>query len=242
VGGSDRSHLWVLETAALSITAGMTPSLFKSDDKIQHQAKLFYPSERPPLKIPVRGIYYDTHPRTAGSAYSSQFTHFKAHRVPIHVARRLFKNYQDELLPRFPCFLVEDLNHYFDQFYDEEPSEPPGATMPSFVVPMILAISSLTSNSHNFAKVAALSESLYADAMRHVRLLKQSSIQSLQCILLLIELGLLLPYIVNCWYTTGEAMRMAVSLGLHQDPDPATVPNPVHAELRRKIFWTVGRQ
>ncbi|RTE74939.1 hypothetical protein BHE90_010627 [Fusarium euwallaceae] len=235
----DKSHARTLEMVALSVGADMTPDLFDSDPKIQHQAKLFYPSERPPLKIPVRGLYFHDQTRSAGRAYAPQFSHFKATKIPIHVARRLFKNYKDEILPRFPCFMEEDLDHYFESFYGHGTLGQQQTTMPSFIVPMILAISSLTSNSHDFPKVAALSESLHADALENSQLLNTSSIASLQCLVLLIQLALLLPHTANCWFITGEAMRMAVGLGLHQEPDPAIIPDAAHAELRRRIFWTI---
>ncbi|RSL45782.1 hypothetical protein CEP54_014130 [Fusarium duplospermum] len=235
----DKSHAKTLEMVALSVAADMTPDLFDSGFKIQHRAKRFYPSERPPLKIPVRGLYFHDQTRSAGRAYASQFSHFKATKIPIHVARRLFKNYKDEILPRFPCFMEEDLDHYFESFYGHGTLGQQQTTMPSFIVPMILAISSLTSNSHDFPKVAALSESLHADALENAQLLNTSSIATLQCLVLLIQLALLLPHTANCWFITGEAMRMAVGLGLHQEPDPAIIPDAAHAESRRRIFWTI---
>ena len=234
-----KSHSSILELAKLSISTRLTPSLFGSGDKIQHYAKLFYPSERPPLKIPVRGVYHDVHRRTAGRAYAAQSSHFKTHNIPTHVATRLFKNYKDEILPRFPCFDEVDLTDLYGEYYTIGCHEERAPSRAGFVIPMVLAISCLTSNSHDFQKVAALSESLYSDAMRHVGLLGQSSISSLQCIVLLVQLNLLLPYTSNSWYMTGEAMRMAVGLGLHQEPDLSIVPDRTQAELRRKLFWTV---
>lgn len=227
-----------MELVALSVTGTITSRLFKDHGKLQHKSKLFYPSERPPLKIPVRGVYYETQGRTAGHVHARQFTDFQARKIPPHVAKRLFSNYKDDILPRFPCFSEEDLVTFFSQFYGEESLDP--TPMSSFVVPMVLAISSLTSNSHEFPKVAALSESLHSNAMRHMDIIHHSSIQSLQCILLLIQLALLLPYSANLWYFTGEAMRMAVSLGLHQETDPSIVSDPNHVELRRRIFWVVS--
>jgi hypothetical protein len=193
------------------------------------------------LKIPVRGVYHDLHRRTAGRAYTAQSSHFKARNIPIHVATRLFRNYHDEILPRFPCFFEDDLSALFNQFYSTAVNPSPTDERSCFVIPMILAISALTSNSHDVPKVAALSESLYADAMRHAGLLKDASISSLQSILLLIQLTLLLPYTSNAWYMTGEAMRMAVSLGLHQELDPVISNDTEQVELRRRIFWTVSQ-
>lgn len=228
-----------LDIVDIAIGSSSTSSLFRSQDIIQHRAKLFYPSERPPLKIPVRGVYHDVHPRTAGRAYAAHSSHFKARSIPLQVAKRLFKNYQEEILPRFPCFLEEDLEKLFGDFYDPDAIHSIETSMSGFVIPMVFAISSLTSNSHDFPKVAALSESLHADAMRYSELLHQASVPSLQCLLLLLQLALLLPCTANSWYVTGEAMRMAIGLGLHQEPEASDTVDSNHAELMRRIFWVV---
>lgn len=220
----------------------MTSSMLEDQVGLPHGAKLFYPSERPPLKIPVRGMYYDhdIQPRTAGRSYKSQFSHFNALKIPLHVAKRLFANYRDDILPRFPCFVEGDLEKYFDHFFNMSNPDHKGVGLERFMVPMILAISCLTSNSHEFSKVAALSESLHSDAMRHTALLRNASIEALQCLILLIQHALVLPYAANLWYLAGEAVRMAVSLGLHQEPSPAIVADPAEAEQRRRLFWLVG--
>lgn len=234
-----RSHAKVLETATLSLTKYLIPSLFRTDTKVQHYGKLFYPSERPPIKIPVRGVLFDASSRAAGRAYAAQTSSFGARDIPIEVAEKLFKNYKTEMLTRFPCFLEEELVTYFRDFYNEEFADSDPAQLAQFIIPMILAISSLTSRSLDAPKVAALSEALQRDALQHAELLRHSSLSTLQCMLLLIQLGLLLPDTCNCWYMTGEAMRMAVGMGLHQEPDPSLDINPVQAEMRRRIFWTV---
>ncbi|EPE04123.1 monocarboxylate transporter [Ophiostoma piceae UAMH 11346] len=248
------SHVLAVDIIALSIsntTHPITTRLLQGQTNLPYQARLFYPSERPPLKIPVRGIYHDTHPRTAGASCSAQFAHFVSTRIPVDVFRRLFDNYREDILPRFPCFLEEDLMQLFQQFHDDCRDESASTSSCSdetadkrepglhrFVVPMILAISSLTSKSHNFAMIAGLSEALQADAMQHATVfLCHASLPSLQCMLLLIQLGLMLPYTTNLWFLTGEAMRLAVGLGLHIEPDPELVPNTTEAELRRRIFW-----
>ncbi|KAM0811596.1 putative Fungal-specific transcription factor domain-containing protein [Seiridium cardinale] len=233
------SHDHVLKIGAFSFGNRMTSGLLGMHNKFQYQAKLFYPSERPPYKIPVRGIYYDIQPRTAGRAYAARFSDFNAQKVPVQVAKRLFENYRDSILPRFPCFSEEELTEHFDYMYGQGPTEHPPSELSYFIVPIILAISSLTSSSHDFAKVAALSESLHLDAMQHKAVLRDSSIPNLQCLLLLIQLALILPYTANLWYLTGEAMRIAVSLGLHHELDPAYISEETSAELRKRLFWVI---
>ncbi|KAH6647874.1 fungal-specific transcription factor domain-containing protein [Truncatella angustata] len=236
--GPDRDQLLAILT--LGFTDRITAKMFKSHSVLQHRAKLFYPSERPPYKIPVRGHYYDAHWKGSYYAHSSHFSNFDAHKVPVHVARRLWDNYKDNILPRFPCFREDDLKTYFDEVYGNTNVDRPHPHASGFIVPLILAISSLTSNSHDFQKVVALSESLHLDAMRHDDVLRDSSILALQCMLLLIQLALVLPYIANLWYLTGETMRMAVSLGLHQELDSVMIASDaVHVEQRRRLFWVI---
>ncbi|CAH0059088.1 unnamed protein product [Clonostachys solani] len=234
---ADASHSHVLEAVSISITNRFTPNLFRSHGVLQHQAKLFYPSERPPLKIPVHGIYHDIYPRTAGLEYAPKFASFNASKIPLDVARRLFDNYKDNILPRFPCFPEDDLSKRFDLFYDPTNfgKEMPDET--AFIVTLVLAISSLTSKRQDFRRVAALSESLHADAMRHKGFIQNASLTTLRCLLLLIQLALLLPHTSNLWYLSGEAVRMAVSLGLHEELGNATGQDPTLLEHRRALFW-----
>ncbi|KAM5362855.1 hypothetical protein ACJZ2D_012304 [Fusarium nematophilum] len=233
-GISDLEHEKVIHLATVSIINHTTPSLLRSHNNSQHWAKLFYPSERPPLKIPVRGIYHDIYPRTAGREYAAQFSQFNARKIPLEVAKRLFNNYKDNILPRFPCFMEADLTDHFDQFYTGDDHD---ANTNYFIVTLMLAVSSLTSKRHDFRKVAALSEALHADAMKRIDFLRDTTLVSLQCLLLLIQAALLLPHTANLWFMSGEAMRMAISLGLHQESDRSIVPGARHAELRRKLFW-----
>lgn len=103
---------------------------------------------------------------------------------------------------------------------------------------MVLGITCLASDNYNFAKIVALNELLHGVVMRHVALIRYSSIQALQCIVLLIQHALLLPYSVNL-YLTGEAMKMAATLGLYWEPHSAIVKDPAEVELRRRPFWVV---
>ncbi|KAF3798467.1 putative transcriptional regulatory protein [Colletotrichum gloeosporioides] len=233
----------VQQIAGISVIRSLSASGFECSDKIQHKAKLFYGSERPPLKIPIGGIYHELSPRTAGHAYASQFAKFNARRLPKHVAKRLFENYKMDILPRFPCFEEDEIGKYFNLFYEQELPKTNEESLPDiadFVVPMVLAICSLTSRTNDFEKVAALSEALQSDALRDTeRVLQHASIQSLKCLLLIIQLALLLPHTANLWHSTGEAMRVAVSLGLHQEPDDRIMRDHKLCEERRKLFWVI---
>lgn len=134
-----------------------------------------------------------------------------------------------------------ELKKHFNDVYPEddtvqdrdEPSE-----MSRFIIDILLAISCLTSKAHDFRKIASLSKSLHRDALRYSQFLRHSNISSLRCFLLLIQLAILIPHVSNLWYLTGEAMRMAIELGLHQE---STEPLQYEVlDLRRRIFWTAS--
>lgn len=202
--------------------------------------RLFYGSEPPPLKIHI-GILQERPYQIRGSFSASKSRISDLLLVPFEVAKLLLNVYIENILPRYPCFLASELKQHFDAVYSKQDSEQehnPPPEMSRFIVSMILAISSLTSKAHDFRKVATLSESLHRDALRHSQFLRRSNTSTLRCFLLLIQFALLLPHTSNLWYMTGEAMRMAIALGLHQEQ--VELLEPHEADFRRTIFWTVG--
>lgn len=218
-----------------------TPLLLATNHGLYFQTKLFYPSERPPLKIPVHGKYYGGDTKAGRYSVGGRALQFDALNMPPEVARRLFENYRDNILPRYPCFLVSELEGYFDQVFSMEgTNNSVKPELSNFVVNMVLAISCLTYKRDDIHKVKALSESLHRRAMASAGFLREAGIQSLQCLLLLIQLALLLPTTGNLWFTSGDAMRMAVSLGLHQEFQSNSSGQQAHSELCRRLFWVVG--
>lgn len=230
----------VLQAAAVAFDSNCTTSLLHNDLGIHYHARLFYASERPPLKIPVRGIYNEEPPRLASRGATFRDLHLGARAIPFNVAEKLFDNYIKNVLPRYPCFLESDLASQFNIFYKEVGSEFILPADTCFIVSMILAISSLTSKAHDFWKVASLSESLQRDALRHSSFLAFSNFRSLQCLTLLIQMALWLPYTANLWYLSGEAMRIAIALGLHEELQDFSNLEETIANLRRSLFWTVN--
>lgn len=218
-----------------------TSSLFKSHPSIQHQAKLQYASERPPLKVSVNGNYYqDVSPKNAGNLHGQHFTQFNARSIPPHAVERLLKNYEENILPQFPCFVEGQIAELVEKFYNTTKSQAEnGLHHTNFIIPLILAISSMESRDRDLPKITALAEALMEESSRQISLLKDTSLLTLQCLILQIQLALLLPYVANLWYLSGEAMRMAISLGLHQDPWPA-INDHLEVEHRRRIFWVVS--
>lgn len=216
----------------------LTAELLVSHRALHYQSKLFYPSERPPLKVPVLGRYPTGRTSRPQGSY---FLHFDAQKMPPEVSRRLFHNYKDNILPRYPFFEASSLEAYFERVFSTELADDSYEFQSShFIVNMVLGISCLTSTRSDFDTVAALSERLHRNAMQNTAFLREASIRSLQCLLLLIQMALLLPETINLWYTSGEAMRMAISLGLHQQGVLDLSADPPRDEFRRNLFWVVS--
>lgn len=237
---SEHAYAHILRAISVSIRSLHTTNCVGSHLGLLHESKLFYPTERPPHKLPVQGLYYEYLGRRAGYGDDTQFAAIDPLRIPFEVARHIFDNYVTTILPRYPCFTSNELWYHFGQVYSKQQVDSSSLRGASrFVVSMVLAISSLTSRREDFSRVASMSESLHRDAMQHWAFLKQSNIRSLQGLLLLIQLGFFLPYIDNVFFLSGEAVRMAIGLGLHQEADPVQGLDPQSISVRRQIFWLV---
>lgn len=230
----------IIESTKRAVASLCTTSLLQGQLGLYHRNRLFYGSEPPPLKIHI-GTHQDEPYRITGGLSTPRAPNLDLLLVPADVAALLLDVYIENILPRYPCFLESELKQHFDAVYSA-PSfgqeNGPSSETSRFLVVMVLAISTLTSKAHPFRKVASLSEALHRDALRHSQFLRQSNINTLRCLLLLIQFSLLLPHTGNLWYMTGEAMRIAIALGLHQEPvEPLDFRL---LDLRRTIFWTVS--
>ena len=213
---SVHAYTRALQAISISIRSLHTTSCVGSHPGLLHESKLFYPTERPPVKVPVHGIYYEYLGKRAGYGNESQFPGIDPLRIPFEVVRHIFDNYVTTILPRYPCFDSNELWYHFGQVYSKQQTDDLSSSDVSrFIVSMVLAISCLTSRREDFARVASMSEALHRDAMNHWTFLKHSNLRSLQGLLLLIQLG------------------------LHQEVDPIQGLTPQCISLRRQIFWMV---
>ncbi|KIW28241.1 uncharacterized protein PV07_07920 [Cladophialophora immunda] len=159
------------------------------------------------------------------------------HEVPRDVASVLVDIYIERILPQYPYFLEDDLRAQFDAVYGQTESQPPQDAY--FIISLIMAFSTLTSKSQNVRKICAIAEALLRDALNHSGFLRHANVRSLQCIILLQQSGALLPHTANLWHLVGEGMKIAIGLGLHQEPDPALGLDDLALDLRRRIFWSI---
>ncbi|EXJ90307.1 hypothetical protein A1O1_03406 [Capronia coronata CBS 617.96] len=161
--------------------------------------------------------------------------------VPPNVADALIKVYIEKVLPQYPFFLEEDLYLYQALVYHGAKTVNADLQRRAeFVVTMMMAISTLTSKSPNHHRLMSFSQSLYRFAMQRYDTLSASTLCHLQCTMLLCQFANFCPAIAEVWTLKGMAVRMAIALGLHKEPDAALgIFDQKQSELRRQIFWTL---
>lgn len=158
--------------------------------------------------------------------------------VPAGVARKLFDAYVDKVLPQYPVFLLDDVNNIYDTVYG--PSSPcqQQCSSNSFITLHILAITTIISKSSDTERSLTLARSLYNDSLKYADSLNTNSVATLQSLCLLIQLTFFLPTCGDLVYLVGEAMRLAVELGLHEEV--TSKMNETMTNFRRVLFWVVG--
>ncbi|KAF2087517.1 hypothetical protein K490DRAFT_2283, partial [Saccharata proteae CBS 121410] len=104
-----------------------------------------------------------------------------------------------------------------------------------------LAISIMTSKFSDSSKIASSSERIFQYALQHSETLSETSVLSLQAMLLLIQYSYLMPRAASLWDCEGLAMRTALELGFHRDPQemPGNPLSAEQADLRRSMFWVL---
>lgn len=164
-------------------------------------------------------------------------------KIPRDIALRLTTNYNEKILPIFPCFNAESIWGHFNRVYED--SSGTRDKYSTYVVSMIIAISIATSIDNNVAKITKLTQQNFAIAAANMNTwLKEPSVRALQAVLLLIQYGFMLPEAVDVRRLVALAMSLVVDLGLHLEPvegnirpRPMSIDGDVHPELRRRIFW-----
>ncbi|EXJ80754.1 hypothetical protein A1O3_07038 [Capronia epimyces CBS 606.96] len=163
--------------------------------------------------------------------------------IPSNVADALIKVYIEKVLPQYPFFLAETLYSYQSILYHGTGTGTVDGELQrraEFIVAMMMAISTLTSRSPNHSRLMSLSESLYRYAMQRYDTLSAPSLCQLQCTMLLCQFANFCPAIAEVWTLKEMAMRMALAIGLHREPEAGLEAFDVkETELRRQIFWTL---
>lgn len=163
-------------------------------------------------------------------------------RLPQEVAAKLIRCYVDHILPSFPLFTRGEIQSLFRRFDTTSDSLDEMEAGDRFTVCMILATAVLSSRSQDYHKLLSLAEALRRDAFRHMHLdtfVAESTCGTIQKLLLIAYYGFLLPSSANLWQVVGEAMRIALELGLHQDAPEGSAIDKSTVEYRIRLFWVV---
>ena len=158
------------------------------------------------------------------------------HSLPArHEATPLLQYYFDHVFVQLPFFVETSFWTSVDAVYQSESRF--AKPFDHWMLRMVLAISSasiayqINDKSHQQA-LALVSEALtYAEDV-----LRPGSITGIQAILLLAQYSLVDPAHFRSWYLVGMAARVAVDLGLHQDPPDEVLSDFNRLDLRRRVF------
>lgn len=162
--------------------------------------------------------------------------------IPKQVADVLVRVYIDRILPQYPFYFSSQVQAHHDAVYNR--SMRPQSTTPSIsmcVDALVMAVSTMTSKSGTIDKPFALADNLFRLAMDEYEKLPSNSLETLQCTMLVCQFANFRPGTANIWRAKETAMRIAISLGLHREPDPSwSTVDQENANLRAHIFWVVS--
>lgn len=106
-----------------------------------------------------------------------------------------------------------------------------------WTVRMVLAIASASISYQNNDKSHQRALALVSEALTYAEeVFRPGSITCIQAILLLAQYALADPGRFRSWYLVGMAVRVAIDLGLHQDPPAEVIMNPDRLDIRRRVF------
>lgn len=103
---------------------------------------------------------------------------------------------------------------------------------------MVFAVALLTLQKHDATGVpTSLCERYYSAALHCLDTIGlPADLEGVQVLLLIAQYSYLHPSVFCTWKTVGMAMRLAVELGLHNDPPPGKL-DPLTLDTRRRVFW-----
>ena len=159
--------------------------------------------------------------------------------VPDAAARTLFDVFITRLLPLHPIFQSAELEDVFANVYlqGEQPLTVHSYSHCDLFITSIVFANSCSANQPNeLGRNRSFYASLLSDALSMLSCVQNTSMESLQCLLLLVQHALLNPQSGSLYNLSGDAMKMATALGLHQEP---VCPDSSECERRRCLFWVV---
>ncbi|CAG8946185.1 unnamed protein product [Penicillium salamii] len=152
-----------------------------------------------------------------------------------HEAAPLLQHYFDNVFVQLPLFVETSFWTSVDAVYQSGGRF--AKPFDHWMLRMVLAIASASISYQNNDKNHQRARALVAEALTYAEeVLRPGSISGIQAILLLAEYSLIDPAQFRSWYLVGMAVKVAVDLGLHQDP-PTEVPTDAdRLDIRRRVF------
>ena len=178
--------------------------------------------------------------------------------VPFSAIERIVENYANTHLPQYPCMTRVALDDIVARTRvgraRTAPAADPGtgADMPpldhheSFMLFIVLAISTMTLTWKDDNQARRASESFYNSALKHLQQAGDGNeMRALQASLLLAHYAHMCPERVDNWTCIANAVRIVLNLGLYQKsgggaPGTGSRPmalSPERMRQRTELFW-----
>ncbi|KAJ5994614.1 hypothetical protein N7451_010338 [Penicillium sp. IBT 35674x] len=152
-----------------------------------------------------------------------------------HEATPLLQHYFDNIFVQLPFFVETSFWTSVDAVYQSQGRF--AKPFDHWMLRMVLAIASASVSYQNNDKSHQRALGLVAEALKYAEdVLRPGSITCIQAILLLAQYALVDPGRFRSWFLVGMAIRVAVDLGLHQDPPAEVLSNSSRLDIRRRVF------
>jgi len=152
-----------------------------------------------------------------------------------HEATPLLQYYFDNVFVQLPFFVETSFWTSVDTVYQSGGRF--AKPFDHWMLRMVLAVASASVSYQNNDKSHQRALALVSEALTYAEdVLRPGSIPCIQAILLLAQYALVDPGRFRSWHLVGMAVRVAVDLGLHQDPPAEVMSNTNRLDLRRRVF------
>lgn len=155
-----------------------------------------------------------------------------------HEAAPLLQHYFDNVFVQLPFFVETSFWTSVDAVYQSGGRF--AKPFDHWMLRMVLAIASASVSYQNNDKNHQKARALVAEALTYAEeVLRPGSISGIQAILFLAVYSLVDPARFRSWYLVGMAVKVAVDLGLHQDPPTEVPTNADRLDIRRRVFHCI---
>ncbi|KAJ5086692.1 hypothetical protein NUU61_007999 [Penicillium alfredii] len=155
-----------------------------------------------------------------------------------HEATPLLQYYFDNVFVQLPFFIETSFWTSVDAVYQSEGRF--AKPFDHWMLRMVLAIASASISYQHNDKSHQRAWAFVSEALTHAEeVLRPGCISGIQAILFLAQYSLVDPGHFRGWYLVGMAVRVAVDLGLHQDPPAEVLPNADRLDIRRRVFHCI---